>query len=107
MKKLSIMVFAVMAITACSDEPNESLSGHDIADGIVAGISSLNIDFTKPVVYKFSSQQEQDAIIASVTDEIYEVNVAENRNDEIGGEFSVDLLINKKLGTITVTPIFN
>lgn len=106
MKKLSIIVFAVLAITACSDQLNESLSGQDIVEGLGSGLSSLNIDFSKPVVYKFSGQKEQEAIIANVTGEIYDVNVAENRNDEIGGEFSVDLLINKNLGTITVTPRF-
>lgn len=103
MKRLSIMVFAVLALTACSDQPNDILTGQDIAEGLGAGLSSLNIDFSKPVVYKFSSQKEQEAIIASVSSEVYDINFSEN---EISNEFSVDLLINKNLGTITVTPRF-
>lgn len=107
MKKIFYLFFAALAITSCSDQENNLEREQGIANGITKGMSTLRMDFTKPVVYNFSGEEEQDVILKKISEEIFEVELFESVDKEgrkMMDEFTVNISINRDLGIITVNP---
>lgn len=80
----------------------------DLALALAAGLSELNIDFGRPVIYQFTSESEKLMIINQAVEETYGVSLMQCIDDN-GHKFSEELDLNIRINpannTITITPV--
>ncbi|QYJ68905.1 hypothetical protein [Flavobacterium litorale] len=116
MKKITMCLFAVLAIVfaSCSDDENKQsaqesteLTDEGITNALVEGVKALRIDFTQPTTFNYTTEIERDSIIGTITVEIFEGELNSYRNEQgqlISDEIAANILINEREKTIIVQP---
>lgn len=107
MKKVFYVALAAFVMTSCSDQAENLNPEQGISEGISAGASAMRIDFTRPVSYEFSTPAEEDAVISEIIKDVYDVELVhtiDRDGNEVQDEFSINIVINRDLGSIIVTP---
>lgn len=86
---------------------DEVADSRDLALALAAGLSELNIDFGRPVIYQFTTENEKLMIIKQAVEETYGVSLMQCIDDN-GHKFSEELDLNIRINqsdrTITITP---
>ncbi|OIQ21651.1 MAG: hypothetical protein BM557_02315 [Flavobacterium sp. MedPE-SWcel] len=116
MKKSLIYLAAIVSLllTSCAnddtnhhEEQSNGITSEEISNGLKGGMKAFRVDFTKPIIFEYTTAVEKDSIIDSIVKDLYEVELKshlDENNQLILDELAVNILINDFDKTITLQP---